>query len=75
MQKGVLGVEAIFQQEKFTVPEEDIRKEAEAALEEAKMAKQDLDEERLMSQIYETLKVKFLHQRLFYISANYSMDK
>lgn len=55
--KGILGIEAIFNEQKFTVPEEEIRKEAEIALQEAKMANQELDEEKLMTQIYEVLKV------------------
>ena len=64
LQRGLLGVESIYQQEKFTVPEEEIRKEAEAALAEAKVAKQELDEERLMSQIYETLKASLFSATL-----------
>ena len=61
MQKGVLAIEAIFREEGMTVSEEDMRREAQKTIEEAKEAKEDLDEEKLMEQIYEVLKV---HLRL-----------
>ena len=53
-------MQAIFTTEGLTVPEDEMRSEAESVIAEAKEAKQELDEERLMEQIYETLKVTIL---------------
>lgn len=57
MQRTVLAFDAIFEQEGLTVSEEAVEEEFRTASEDFQRQEQDYDEERLMEQVRETLKV------------------
>lgn len=59
MQKGVLGFDAIFKEEEMSISEQEVEQEAEAVLGEAAQSEKELDEEKLLAQVYEVLKANF----------------
>ena len=58
MQRSVLAFEAIYEQEGLSVEEGVVEREFKTATEDFQRQEQDYDEERLMEQVRETLKVR-----------------
>ena len=54
----MLGFEEIFKLEGMSVTEEELRREADQAKGEAAKSQQELDEEKLLLQVQEVLKVR-----------------
>ena len=54
----MLGFEEIFKLEGMSVSEEELRREADQAKSQAAKSQQELDEEKLLLQVQEVLKVR-----------------
>ena len=56
-----LGMEDIWSREGLELTEDEVKKEFDEVLREAKENEQELDQEKLMEQVVESLKVHHLH--------------